>query len=62
MHRSTSPTDARSSILSLSEHGLEVLAADMRSRDVWLLDAISGLSELEVQILHLGARLMDQIA
>ena len=62
VHRGSSPTDARSSILSLSERGLEALAADMTSRDVWLLEAMSGLSELELQILHLGAKLMDQIA
>jgi DNA-binding MarR family transcriptional regulator len=62
VHRSTSTTDGRSSILSLSEYGREILTADMHSRDVWLTAAICGLSDLEVQILHLGAKIMDRIA
>jgi DNA-binding MarR family transcriptional regulator len=62
IERTANDVDGRSSILTLTGTGAEALRHDMLSRDVWLADAMAGLTDLEVQILHLGAQIMDRIA
>jgi DNA-binding MarR family transcriptional regulator len=60
--RTMSGSDARRSVLSITADGVAALAEDMASRDEWLARAMGELSDLEVQILHLGATIMDRIA
>jgi DNA-binding MarR family transcriptional regulator len=60
--RSRSETDGRSSTLSLTDAGREALVADMAERDTWLAAALSQLTEVELQVLRLGATLMNMIA
>jgi len=62
VQRTPNENDFRSSILAITERGTELLRADMAGRDAWLAEAMSGLSELEVQILHLSTKIMDRIA
>ncbi len=60
--RSRSATDGRSAILSLTGSGSEALTEDMAERDMWLGAALSQLTDVELQLLRLGAVLMNQIA
>ena len=53
--------DGRRSVLRLTEQGRTALAADMRLRDRWLVDAISGLPATELGILALAASIIDRI-
>jgi DNA-binding MarR family transcriptional regulator len=55
-------TDRRRRLLSLTEAGRRALLQDMEDRDAWLITALDKLSPLELQILHLGAKIMDEIA
>ncbi|GAA3635743.1 hypothetical protein GCM10022223_62730 [Kineosporia mesophila] len=62
VERNDNEADARSSIISITEAGVEVLRQDMASRDAWLGTAMDDLSDLEVQVLLLGAQIMNRIA
>lgn len=62
VERRSNEADARSSILGITQAGVEVLRQDMASRDAWLGTALADLSDLEVQILLLGAQIMNRIA
>jgi len=60
--RSRNDTDRRSSVLSLTQAGRRALQQDMADRDAWLMTVLTKLSELELEIVHLGAKIMDQLA
>jgi DNA-binding MarR family transcriptional regulator len=60
--RSRSEADGRSSILSLTDAGRDALVEDMTERDTWLAGALAQLTDVELQVLRLGAALMNQIA
>jgi DNA-binding MarR family transcriptional regulator len=60
--RERDPSDARKTLLALTEAGTEALRADMAGRDDWLESAMTKLTDIEVQVLLMGARIMDRIA
>jgi len=60
--RETDAADARRSMLRLTEAGAVALRDEVRRRDEWLTEALSGLSDLEVEVLRLGALVMEQLA
>jgi DNA-binding MarR family transcriptional regulator len=60
--RSRNDADRRSSVLSLTQAGRRALEQDMAARDAWLMTALTELTELELEILRLGATIMDQLA
>jgi DNA-binding MarR family transcriptional regulator len=60
--RSRSDRDGRESLLTLTAAGREALARDMAHRDMWLSDALSGLTAAEVGLLKIAAGLMEQVA
>jgi DNA-binding MarR family transcriptional regulator len=60
--RSRSAVDGRSSILSLTAAGRDALTHDMAERDTWLAAALSQLTDVELELLRLGAALMNRIA
>lgn len=60
--RETDVADARRSMLRLTEAGAVALRDEMRRRDQWLTEALSGLSDLEVEIVRLAALVMERLA
>lgn len=59
--RETDAADARRSLLRLTEAGAAALRDEVRRRDEWLTEAMSGLSGLEVEILRLAAQVMERL-
>jgi DNA-binding MarR family transcriptional regulator len=60
--RETDATDARRSMLRLTEAGAVALRDEVRRRDEWLTEALSGLSDLEVEVVRLAALVMERLA
>jgi len=60
--RQTYATDARRSMLRLTEAGAVALRDEVRRRDQWLTEALSGLSDLEVEVVRLAALVMERLA
>lgn len=60
--RSQNDSDRRSTVLSLTQAGRGALQQDMADRDAWLVTVLAKLSDLECEILRLGAKIMDQLA
>jgi DNA-binding MarR family transcriptional regulator len=60
--RETDAADARRSMLRLTEAGAVALRDEVRRRDQWLTEALSGLSDLEVGVLRLAALVMERLA
>lgn len=60
--RETDAADARRSVLRLTETGAVALREEVQRRDQWLRQALSGLPELEVEILRLAALVMERLA
>jgi DNA-binding MarR family transcriptional regulator len=60
--RGTDATDARRSVLRLTEAGAAALRDEVRRRDQWLTQALSGLSDLEVEVVRLAALVMERLA
>ncbi|MGO9160502.1 MAG: MarR family winged helix-turn-helix transcriptional regulator [Streptosporangiaceae bacterium] len=60
--RSRNDADRRSSLLCLTQAGRRALQQDMADRDAWLMTVLAKLPELELEILHLGAKIMGQLA
>lgn len=60
--RETDVTDARRSVLRLTEAGAVALRNEVRRRDQWLTEALSGRSDLEVEIVRLAALVMERLA
>jgi len=60
--RSKSPADGRQSVLKITQKGRSALQRDMRERDLWLASALQHLSETELQLLHITARIMERLA
>jgi DNA-binding MarR family transcriptional regulator len=56
------PADGRQSLLALTELGRDALRADMASRDRWLDEALTSLTETERQLLALSAGIMNRLA
>jgi DNA-binding MarR family transcriptional regulator len=61
--RRPDPTDGRRALLELTDTGLEVLEAERREREGWLIRAIAeGLSEREQQALAAAVPLLRRLA
>ena len=60
--RETDATDARRSMVRLTDAGAAALRNEVRRRDQWLTEALSGLSDLEVEVLRLAALVMERLA
>jgi DNA-binding MarR family transcriptional regulator len=60
--RERDATDARRTVLRLTEAGADALGDEVRRRDAWLTEALSGLSDLEVEVLRLAALVMERLA
>jgi DNA-binding MarR family transcriptional regulator len=60
--RGTDATDARRSMLRLTEAGAVALRDEVRRRDEWLTEALSGACDLEVEVLRLAALVMERLA
>lgn len=60
--RETDAADARRSVLRLTEAGAVALRDEVRRRDQWLTEALSGLSDLEVEVVRLAALVMERLA
>jgi len=60
--RAPSTRDRRVSILAITPSGVETLKRDMAQRDAWLVVAIAQLSETEIELLQIAARIIDQLA
>jgi DNA-binding MarR family transcriptional regulator len=54
--------DRRRTVLDLTSAGRDALAADMAVRDTWLAAAMAELTEVERELLHLVAPLMERLA
>jgi DNA-binding MarR family transcriptional regulator len=60
--RETDASDARRSMLRLTEAGAVALRDEALRRDQWLTEALSDLSDLEVEIMRLAALVMERLA
>ena len=63
VRRQPDPADRRRSVLSITEHGRELLIADVAQRDSWLTMAMAEqLSPAETQLLMMAGELMERLA
>jgi DNA-binding MarR family transcriptional regulator len=62
IQRSAHPEDRRQSIISVSEAGFALLAAETRKRDEWLAVRLAGLSEDDRRKLVEAADVLDRLA
>ncbi|MGC9669067.1 MarR family winged helix-turn-helix transcriptional regulator [Planosporangium sp. 12N6] len=62
VQRTPHPTDGRQVILSATEAGRSMLAANSRARDAWLGDQIAALSVAERETLRRAALIVDRIS
>lgn len=60
--RRRSADDGRVSVLALTDAGHDALERDMAARDAWLHGALATLTESEVALLDIAARLLDRLA
>jgi DNA-binding MarR family transcriptional regulator len=61
--REPDPTDARRSLLVITNAGLTALRAEMGQRDAWLAAAMSvELTDAEIGLLRLAGKLMERLA
>jgi DNA-binding MarR family transcriptional regulator len=60
--RGSDATDGRRTILRLTEAGAVALRDEVRRRDQWLTEALSGLPDLEVEVVRLAALVMERLA
>ncbi|WP_205718363.1 MarR family winged helix-turn-helix transcriptional regulator [Actinomadura sp. WMMA1423] len=60
--RSRADRDRRRVVLAITERGAEALRRDIAQRDAWLAEALDGLSETELDVLRVAARLMERLA
>jgi len=60
--RERKPGDRRQVVISITEAGVALLAADRRRRDEWLSARLTELSEDEVRALHAVIPVLDRLA
>lgn len=60
--RTPSTRDRRVSIIAITPSGVEALERDMAERDAWLVSAIERLSQTEIELLQIAARIIDRLA
>lgn len=56
------PADGRQSLLGITDLGRDALRSDMASRDRWLDEALTSLTETERQLLALSAGILNRLA
>ncbi|GAA4368289.1 MarR family transcriptional regulator [Actinomadura verrucosospora] len=59
--RARADRDRRQIVLALTEQGVDALRRDVAERDAWLAGALAGLSETELDLLRVAARLMERL-
>ncbi|MEU4821120.1 MarR family transcriptional regulator [Actinomadura citrea] len=59
--RARADRDRRQVVLALTERGAEALRRDVAEREAWLAGALAGLSEAELDLLRVAARLMERL-
>jgi DNA-binding MarR family transcriptional regulator len=62
VRRKPNAADRRGAVLELTKAGAIVLRQDMAHRDAWLTSALDDLTDLEVDVLHLAAGIIDRLA
>ncbi|MCP2342262.1 MarR family winged helix-turn-helix transcriptional regulator [Actinomadura rupiterrae] len=60
--RSRDAADGRQVVFALTDPGRRALADAVAEWDAWLASAMAGLSDVEREVLRLGARLMTRLA
>ncbi|GAA4489501.1 hypothetical protein GCM10023094_51220 [Rhodococcus olei] len=60
--RTADPADARASLISLTDHGREVLLADRERRTRWLAEALeTECTEAERELLYIAGRILRRL-
>jgi DNA-binding MarR family transcriptional regulator len=62
VYRRADPDDRRRAWIGLTQHGAQVLAADMKERDHWLAGELAGLTPAERAVLDVAAEVLERIA
>ena len=62
VQRTPHPTDGRQSLLSATDHGREVFAAQSRAKDAWLTLRLAQLPDGDRETLHAAAELLRRLA
>ncbi|MGW5644268.1 MarR family winged helix-turn-helix transcriptional regulator [Saccharopolyspora sp. NPDC003752] len=60
--RDTDPADRRAAIVRITEAGRHQVLQDRSRREAWLAQAMTGLTDVERELLVLSARLLDRLA
>lgn len=60
--RARSERDRRESVLTITESGRRAVATDIAHRDAWLDEALTTLTDTEVQLVALAADIMERLA
>lgn len=60
--RTPHPTDRRQVLVSATESGRQLLAADRRRRDEWLAERLRELPPKDLEILRAAAPILDRLA
>ncbi|MFI0462669.1 MarR family winged helix-turn-helix transcriptional regulator [Saccharopolyspora sp. 5N102] len=60
--RDTDPADRRAAIVRITEAGRSQVLRDRGRREAWLAQAMTGLTDVERELLVLSARLLDRLA
>jgi DNA-binding MarR family transcriptional regulator len=60
--RTPHPTDRRQVLVSVTESGRQLLAADRRRRDEWLAERLRELPQKDLEILRAAAPILDRLA
>ena len=62
IRRRPAPDDGRQSLLEITKTGADVLAAEMRPREIWLAGALEKLTEAERDFLVVAAGLLERLS
>jgi DNA-binding MarR family transcriptional regulator len=62
IRRRPDPDDGRQSLLEITSAGTEVLAAEMRPREIWLAGALEQLTDAERDLLVIAAGLLERLS
>ncbi|GAA4241286.1 MarR family transcriptional regulator [Actinomadura meridiana] len=60
--RNRGPRDGRQAVVAITEAGRQSLAREVAQWDAWLASAIAEFSEVEQEVLRLGAQLLNRLA
>ncbi|MGW3473167.1 hypothetical protein ACWDKQ_32990 [Saccharopolyspora sp. NPDC000995] len=60
--RDLDPADRRAAIIRITEAGRRRVLQDRGKREAWLAQAMTGLTDVERELLVLAARLLDRLA